>query len=806
MREVQFLNPLKQDRKSYPLLPLRNMTVFPGTTISVEVGRQRSLKAVETAEGTDARIVLCMQKDNDMVDPNPAQIYEVGTLGLIREAVKGATGHYRVVIEGLSRVRVSSYLVSDPAYVVVVDELSEESLDSVDSETAVKSLMEQYEEYVRATKKVTADTLISVATLTDPGQLCDSIASHVPISLPDKQFLLETASVKDRVDKLVTLLSKEIEMVGVEKRINRRVREQIERSQKEYWLREQMKAIQKELGDREEGSSETEEFRRKIDKAALPNETKEKALREVERLEKMPQASAEAVVVRTYLEWMVSLPWSVLTDDRIDVLEAAKILDEDHYGLREVKERILEYLAIRKLVDKPRGPILCFVGPPGVGKTSLAKSIARALNRKFVRISLGGVRDEAEIRGHRRTYIGALPGRIIQGIRNAGSRNPVFLMDEVDKLAADFRGDPAAALLEVLDPEQNHTFSDHYLEVPFDLSRVMFITTANASHTIPRSLLDRMEVITLPGYTEEEKIQIGTQFLVAKELKEHGLQGSDLSIGKDALREMIGAYTREAGVRNLERQIATICRKTAKDLVSGKKKKVRVTAKNVGRYLGVPRFHYSQVERENQVGVATGVAVTDVGGDVLSCEVSVVKGKGNLTLTGHLGDVMRESAQAGLSYLRSRAADLGLADDFYENVDIHVHVPEGAVPKDGPSAGITLTCAIASALTNRPVRHDLAMTGEVTLRGRVLPVGGVKEKILAAHRSRIFNIILPEENRKDLEEVPANIREELNVTFVTHMDEVLATALIKEQKEDLVAIPCVPDAKSRDHIAISDIH
>ncbi|MEX0974887.1 MAG: endopeptidase La [Bacillota bacterium] len=800
------MNSFKQEKKSYPLLPLRNMTVFPGTTISVEVGRQKSLRAVEIAEGTDSRIVMCMQKDNDVTDPIPSQIHEVGTLGHIRESVRNAAGHYRVVIEGISRVKLSSFLTSEPSYIVSVEELAEKSVDGVDRDDVTKTLMEQYEEYVRATKKVTADTLISVATLTDPGQLCDSIASNIPISLPDKQFLLETASVKDRVNKLVTLLSKEIEMVGLEKRINRRVREQIERSQKEYWLREQMKAIQKELGDREEATSETDEFRKKIEKAGLTSEAKEKALREVDRLEKMPQASAEAVVVRTYLEWMVSLPWGVVTDDRIDVVGAQKILDEDHFGLAEVKERILEYLAIRKLVDKPKGPILCFVGPPGVGKTSLAKSIARALNRKFARISLGGVRDEAEIRGHRRTYIGALPGRIIQGIRNSGARNPVFLMDEIDKLASDFRGDPAAALLEVLDPEQNHTFSDHYLEVPFDLSRVMFITTANTSHSIPRALLDRMEVITLPGYTEEEKASIGSQFLVPKELKEHGLTGGDLGISKDALREVIRSYTREAGVRNLERQIATICRKTAKDLVSGKKKKVRVTAKNLDKYLGIPRFRYGQAEKEDQVGVATGLAVTDVGGDVLSCEVSVVKGKGNLTLTGHLGDVMRESAQAGLSYLRSRALDLGLGDNFYETVDIHVHVPEGAVPKDGPSAGITLTCAMASALTNRPVRHDLAMTGEVTLRGRVLPVGGVKEKILAAHRSGIVNIIIPEENRKDLEEVPANIREELSVTLVTHMDEVLSTALVKEPKEELVNIPCIGEPKTRDHVAISDVH
>lgn len=796
----------KTENKSYPLLPLRNILVFPGTTTALEVGRTRSVKAIEMAQSSDMRIAMCTQKDNDVVDPLPEHICQVGTLGIIKEIERTSQGHYRIVIEGVSRIRLLSFQVTDPVYVTEVTELREEALTAGEAQAAIRRLTEQYEEYVRVTKKVGAETLISIATLSDPGQLCDSIASHIPLNLAEKQEILESVSVKERIDKLISFLNREIEMVGLEKRINRRVRDQIERSQKEYWLREQMKAIQKELGDREETVSESDEFRQKIDKAGLTGEAREKALREVDRLEKMPQASAEAVVVRTYLEWMVSLPWNTLTDDMIDVRAAQKILDEDHYGLTEVKERILEYLAIRKLVDRPRGPILCFVGPPGVGKTSLAKSIARALNRKFVRISLGGVRDEAEIRGHRRTYIGALPGRIIQGMRTAGSRNPVFLMDEIDKLASDFRGDPAAALLEVLDPEQNHTFSDHYLEVPFDLSRVMFITTANTSHTIPRPLLDRMEVITLPGYTEEEKTQIGAQFLIPKELKEHGLKPSDLGIGKDALRDMIRSYTREAGVRNLERQIATICRKTAKDLVSGKRKRVRITSKNMAKYLGVPRFHYGQAEKENQVGVATALSVTEVGGDILSVEVSVVKGKGKLTLTGQMGDVMKESAYAGLSYLRSRTLDLGLSEDFYENVDIHIHVPEGAIPKDGPSAGITITCALASALTNRPVRHDVAMTGEVTLRGRVLPIGGVKEKVLAAHRAGIFNVILPEQNRKDLEEVPPNIRDDMNVTFVSHMDEVLGAALVKEQADDLVGLPVVAEKCREQAQVVNDVH
>ncbi len=790
--------------KSYPLLPLRDRLVFPGTTSQlVEVGRSKSMKAVEVATAGSMRIVLSIQRDPEVIDPSPDDVAEIGVLAVIKEIAKNPQGHYRVVIEGLSRVRLLSVLDSGPYPLAEIEEIEDEPLSRQDSMRATKTLMERYEEYVRATKKVAPETLISIATLTDPGKLADSIANHMPIAAKDKQTVLEALPIKERVKTLMGLLGREIEIVNLERRIQRRVREQIERNQKEYWLREQMKAIQKELGDRDD-ASEAQEFRDKVEEKGLTGEALDRALREIDRLEKMPQAAAEAVVVRTYLEWMVSLPWNEATDDCLDINEAQKILDEDHYGLEEVKERILEYLAIRQLVDKPKGPILCFVGPPGVGKTSLGKSVARALDRKFVRISLGGVRDEAEIRGHRRTYIGALPGRILQGMRTAGSKNPVFLMDEIDKLASDFRGDPAAALLEVLDPEQNHAFSDHYLEVPFDLSRVMFITTANTTHTIPRPLLDRMELITLPGYTEEEKLQIGANFLIPRQLKEHGLKRSHLSISEDALRDIARLYTREAGVRNLERQIATVCRKTAKDLVSGKRKRVRITPRNLGKYLGIPRFHYGRVVRQNQVGVAAGLAVTDVGGDVLACEVSVVKGKGKFTLTGQLGDIMKESAQAGLSYLRSRALDLDLSDDFYEKVDIHVHIPEGAIPKDGPSAGITIACALASALTGRPVRHDLAMTGEVTLRGRVLPVGGVKEKVLAAHRMGIFNILLPFENEKDLEDVPANIRSEMTVTLVDHMDEVLEAALLAEDDHRALPIWCVDAAREQPSAVTSD--
>ena len=792
-------------QKSYPLLPLRNVLVFPGTTISLEVGRPKSVKAVEIAQASGMTIVMCSQKATDIADPLPEHIYGAGTLGIIKETAKTSSGNLRIVVEGLERIRISTYIASNPAYVVTVEELKDGRIEPEENELLAKSLMEQYEEYVRVTRNVPAETLISIASVTEAGRLCDTVAGHIPVSVDDKQKVLEAIPVRERTEKVLDILNKEIELASLEKRINMRVRKQIERSQKEYWLREQMKAIQKELGDKEEAVSETDEFRRKIEKAGLAGDVKEKALREVDRLEKMPQAAAEAVVVRTYLEWLVSLPWNVLTEDTIDIGRAQKILNQDHYGLDDVKERILEYLAIRKLVNKPKGPILCFVGPPGVGKTSLAKSIARALGRKFVRISLGGVRDEAEIRGHRRTYIGALPGRIIQGLRNAGSRNPVFLMDEIDKLASDFRGDPAAALLEVLDPEQNHQFSDHYLEVPFDLSRVMFITTANSSYQIPKPLLDRMEVITLPGYTEEEKVEIGNQFLIPKMLEEHGLSPSNLTIRKDSLKVIIRSYTREAGVRNLERQLATICRKTAKDLVSGKKQRVIVTPKNTGKFLGIPRFHYGQAEKEDQIGVALAIAVTDFGGDVMPCEVSVVEGKGSLTLTGQLGDVMKESAQAAVSYLRSRSADLGLAPNFYESIDIHVHVPEGAIPKDGPSAGITIACAIASALTNRPVRHDIAMTGEITLRGRVLPIGGVKEKVLAAHRAGVSRVLLPLENEKDLEDIPANVREDLNIELVDHMDQVLSTALVVGENSELGAFPCVGDLKQGENVAVNHI-
>ncbi len=766
-------------KAEYPLLPLRGVFVFPTTSVPLEVGRDSSIHAVDEAMKRGRLLMLATQRDIDQDNPGPEDIYQFGTLVEIKQHTKNSAGNIRIVVEGMSRARILRYSKTEPSYVVMVEEQPEQADDSDETEALLRALVQQYEQYIRVSKKVPPETLVSIATTDDPGRLADAIALHVVARTEDKQRVLEAVPVRDRLERVLDILSREIELVELEKRINVRVRKQIEKTQKEYYLREQMKAIQKELGEREDKTAENEEFRAKIAEMTLPQEVEDKALKEVERLEKMPPMAAEAVVVRNYIEWILSLPWGKHTTDNLDLNRAEVILDEDHYGLEKVKERIIEYLAIRQLVEKIRGPILCLVGPPGVGKTSLAQSVARALDRKFVRISLGGVRDEAEIRGHRRTYVGALPGRIIQGMRNAGSQNPVFLMDEIDKLSSDFRGDPASALLEVLDPEQNSTFSDHYLELPFDLSQVLFITTANTVHSIPRPLLDRMEVINLPGYTEEEKLEIARQFLVSKQLKEHGLRPSQLRFDKQALRHIIRYYTREAGVRNLEREIASVARKTVRDIVKGKRKRARITEKSLTKHLGIPRYRHGQAERTASVGIAMGIAVTETGGDVMAVEVAVTKGKGTLMLTGKLGEVMRESAQAGLSYIRSRATLLDLKEDFYEHLDIHIHVPEGAIPKDGPSAGITMATAVVSALTGTKVRGDVAMTGEITLRGRVLPVGGIKEKVLAAHRAGITQVLIPVENRRELEDVPPEVKEDLEFHLVEHMDEVLKLALQK---------------------------
>ncbi|MCR4397756.1 MAG: endopeptidase La [Firmicutes bacterium] len=766
-----------RNAREYPLLPLRGVYVFPSMVVPLEVGRARSVNAIEEAATRDRLLVLATQKDVEVDQPSPADIYPVGALAEIKQVARNPGGNMRVVVEGKARVRIEEYVSQEPCFRVVARELSDVYDKPQEIDVLMKALLQEYEQYVRTSRKAPLEALASLGSIREPGKLADTIAAHLSLRNEDKQRILEAVSVSERLEAVLGIISREAELADLEKRINARVRKQIEKTQREYYLREQMKAIQRELGERDDKSSEGDEYRQKISQLGLPKEVEEKALKEVERLDKMPPMAAEAVVVRTYLDWIVSLPWTVQTEDRLDIGVVERILDEDHYGLEKVKERIVEFLAIRQLVKKLKGPILCLIGPPGVGKTSLAKSIARALQRKFVRISLGGIRDEAEIRGHRRTYVGALPGRIIQGMKQAGSKNPVFLMDEIDKLSSDFRGDPASALLEVLDPEQNSGFSDHYLEIPFDLSNVMFVTTANVSHSIPKPLLDRMEVINIPGYTEEEKIKIAEKFLVPKQMTEHGLEPAHLQVTEAAIRSIIRGYTREAGVRNLEREIASICRKSAKQVVAGRDKPIKVTARNLKKFIGVQRYRYGKAERENEVGIAMGVAVTDAGGDVMPIEVSLMKGKGNLLLTGKLGDVMKESAQAGFSYVRSRTGNLGIDQDFHEKYDIHVHVPEGAIPKDGPSAGITMAAALVSALTSRPVRNDVAMTGEITLRGRVLPVGGIKEKVLAAHRAGIETMIMPGENGKDLEEVPANVRRKMKFVLVDHMDEVLKHAL-----------------------------
>jgi len=771
--------------REMPLLPLRGLLVFPYMVIHLDVGREKSINAIEEAMIANKELFLATQKEAHTDDPGEQEIYTIGTVAEIKQVLKMPGGTMRVLVEGLRRARIDSFIENDSLFRVQAKEIWEGPVkkDS-EIEALTRTLIHQFEQYVRVSKKIPPETVVSVVAITEPGRLADVIGSHLALRINEKQAILEAIDVKERLELLCELLGKEMEVLELERKINIRVRKAMEKTQKEYYLREQMKAIQKELGDKDDRAGEVDELREKIAEARLPEEVEEKALKEVERLEKMPPMVAEAVVVRNYLDWLLSLPWANETRDRLDLSMAEKILDEDHYGLEKPKERILEYLAIRKLAKKMRGPILCFVGPPGVGKTSLGKSVARALNRKFVRMSLGGVRDEAEIRGHRRTYVGSMPGRVLQGMKQAGSKNPVFLLDEIDKMTSDFRGDPSSALLEVLDPEQNYTFSDHYMEVPFDLSKVMFITTANSWHNIPKPLLDRMEVIHLAGYTEEEKVRIALDYLVKKQIKEHGLKAKNLEISEGAIRKIIREYTREAGVRNLEREIASVCRKTAREVVKDRSKVTRVTSTNLAGFLGPPRYRYGIAEKESQVGLSTGLAWTESGGDILSIEVALMQGKGSLALTGKLGDVMKESAQAGLTYVRSRQAYLDIEPDVHEKTDIHLHVPEGAIPKDGPSAGITIATALASAFANRPVYNDLAMTGEITLRGRVLPVGGIKEKVLAAHRAGIKTVILPADNKKDLDDVPANVKRKMEFILVDHMDQVLERALVQENYEN----------------------
>ncbi|MDA8235469.1 MAG: endopeptidase La [Clostridia bacterium] len=767
-------------QRELPLLPLRGILVFPYMVIHLDVGREKSVNAIEEAMIKERVIFLATQKEAQTDDPTEEDIFEIGTLAEVKQLLKLPGGTIRVLVEGLSRARIVKYTEKEPFYKVEVEEFSEDDKKNPEIEALMRSLVYQFEQYVKMSKKIPPETVVTIINLEDPGRLADIIASHLALKIEDKQGVLEAVDIKARLEKLCEIVAKEMEIVELERKINIRVRKQMEKTQKEYYLREQIKAIQKELGEKDERVAEAEEYREKIAAAKLPAEVEEKALKEVDRLEKMPPMAAESAVIRNYLDWLLALPWNKQTKDRLDIDKAEEILNNDHYGLEKVKERILEYLAVRKLAKKMKGPILCLVGPPGVGKTSLVKSVAKALERKYMRMSLGGVRDEAEIRGHRRTYVGAMPGRILQGIRQVASKNPVFCLDEIDKMSTDFRGDPSAALLEVLDPEQNNTFSDHYIEVPFDLSHVMFITTANSLHTIPRPLLDRMEVINISGYTEEEKVQIALQFLLPKQIKEHGLKPAQLQVSENTIRKIIREYTRESGVRNLERQVASICRKAAKEIVRGTTKQVKATVQTLETFLGAPRFRYGVVEKADEVGVATGLAWTEVGGDTLSIEVSLAKGKGKLTLTGKLGDVMKESAQAGFSYIRSRSAELGINEEFYENYDVHIHVPEGAIPKDGPSAGITMATALISALNNKKIRRDVAMTGEITLRGRVLPVGGIKEKVLAAHRAGIKKIIMPIDNKRDMDDIPATVKKKLEFILVEHLDEVLPEALVQE--------------------------
>ncbi|MBS3897981.1 MAG: endopeptidase La [Dethiobacter sp.] len=772
-----------ENTKILPLLPLRGILVFPNMVLHLDVGRERSVNALEQAMVDDNKVLLVTQKEARVDDPAPEDIYSMGTIAQIKQMLKLPGGTIRVLVEGLSRAYVRDFVEADPFFKVHAEEVPEDTTKNIEVEALMRSVTYQFEQYIKLSKKIPPETLVMVAGIEEPGRMADIIGSHLTLKVEQKQHILEATLPKDRLNKLLEILGHEMEVLEIERKINLRVRKQMERTQKEYYLREQMKAIQKELGEKDERMAEADEYREKIAEANLPEEVSEKALKEVERLEKMPSAAAEAVVIRNYLDWILALPWSLQTEDRLDLNMAEKILDEDHYGLTKVKERIIEYLAVRQLAQKLKGPIICLVGPPGVGKTSLARSIARSLERNFVRISLGGVRDEAEIRGHRRTYVGAMPGRIIQGMRQAKSQNPVFLLDEIDKMSTDFRGDPSAALLEVLDPEQNNAFSDHYIEISFNLSNVMFITTANTLYNIPQPLLDRMETIYIPGYTEEEKVNIAERFLLPKQLKEHGLSKESLTVSEKTLRKIIRQYTREAGVRSLERQIASFCRKTAKEVVRDKKERSAITVQNLHKYLGIPRYRFGLAEKEDEIGVATGLAWTEAGGDTLVIEVTLMKGKGKLLLTGKLGEVMRESAQAGLSYIRTRTGQLGIKEDFYETYDIHIHIPEGAIPKDGPSAGITMAAALISALTQRPSRRTVAMTGEITLRGRVLPIGGVKEKVLAAHRAGIKKVILPAENKKDISEIPDNVSRKLEFVFVEHMDQVLAHALAEKEDE-----------------------
>lgn len=767
--------------KLMPLLALRGIIVFPGMTVNLDVGRDKSINAVNAAMQLDKKILLVTQRDAETADPKREELYNYGVVAEIKQLLKLPSGAIRILIQGLERAELTS-LIDAPFKDTYLEGFampvaSVEPEENSETEAMRRVLLQSFEKWLVTGKKVTTEVMLNFKNITTAGEIADIIAGYLTISIDEKEELLELADVKERMHKLHTFLCKELEIAELEKNITQEVRKQIEKNQREYYLREQIKVINKELGEGDERQAEVDEYKKQMEGRNLPPEVADKINKELDRLYKMPPMMAESGVIRNYVETLLALPWGIYGKDNFDLKHAEKVLNKDHYGLEKVKERILEYLAVRALTKSGKGPILCLVGPPGVGKTSLAQSVARAIDRKFTRMSLGGVHDEAEIRGHRRTYIGAMPGRIIHGMQTCGVMNPVFLLDEVDKMSSDFRGDPASALLEVLDPEQNNTFSDHYVEIPFDLSQVFWIVTANTVETIPPALLDRMEVVQLSSYTEDEKVKIAELHLLPKERQNNGLTAKTISITEDALRMIIRGYTREAGVRNLERKIAAVCRKTALRIVNGEAKSAKVTAKNLHKYLGKVIYLEDDVSLEAAAGICTGLAWTRVGGELLKVEVVACKGKGHLALTGQLGDVMKESAQAGYTYIRSRADELGLDKDFYETTDIHIHLPEGAIPKDGPSAGITMATAMISALTGRKVKKNLAMTGEITLSGRVLPVGGIKEKFLAAHRYGVKTIIMPAKNEQDLEELPANVRAKMHFIPVKHMDEVLKIAL-----------------------------
>jgi len=765
-----------------PLIPLRGISIFPHMVIHFDVGREKSINALEEAMLDDSYILLCTQMDPKIDDPTEEDFYHIGTISKVKQMLKLPGGSIRVLVEGINRGKLKNILKEDPYYEVELEgfQYDEDEIEkNKDMEAAMRLVIGDLEEYIDLNSKVSSEVLMAISDIEDPGRLADIITSYIFLKAEDDQKILEAFDFYERLEIIHIILREEIELLKIEDRINQKVNKKINKVQKEYYLKEQMRAIQEELGEGGDTFGEVEEYKNKIEDIKMPKEVKDKTLKEVDRLNKISPHSPETGVIRTYLDWILELPWDKESKHEINIKKSREILDEDHYGLEDIKERILEFIAIRKLTNSMRGPILCLVGPPGVGKTSIARSIARSLDRKFVRMSLGGVRDEAEIRGHRRTYVGSMPGRIISSMRKAGTKNPVFLFDEIDKLGNDFRGDPASGLLEVLDPEQNNTFTDHFLEVPFDLSKVLFVTTANTTASIPRPLLDRMEIINISGYTEEEKLQIALKYLIPKQREDHGLKDNNISISQPAIRDIINNYTREAGVRNLEKNIANICRKAAKRIVEEDLKIVRINAGNLSNYLGIPKYRYDIVEEEDQVGVANGLAWTEVGGETLSIEVNIMKGKGKVQLTGKLGDVMKESAMAAISYIRANSDTLDIEDRFYEEMDIHIHVPEGSIPKDGPSAGATIATAVASALSKTPIHSYIAMTGEITLRGRILPVGGIKEKVLAANRMGIKKILLPYENKKNLEKIPSKIKNRLDFVLVKDMNEVLDHALVK---------------------------